>query len=129
MDVIPFRSIGLICFGDSRSVVRQKLGGEFEVFLKTEGVEGDAFDHLGLHVYYDNLGNTEFVEGFEDADIRFRGVEFLGRDLEEVVKEMSPHSSVELDRCGVIFYEVGIAIYAPRGIVEGVAAHRQGYYD
>ncbi len=60
----------------------------------------------------------------------FRGIGFLGRDLESVIGDIEFHgfTSEESD-VGSNFGEAGISVYAPGGFVEAVAAHREGYYD
>ena len=131
MEVIPFISIGLLTFGDSRQVAREKLASRFSTFAKVAGTnESDAFDHLGLHLYYDKTGRLEFVEAFAPANVVFRGVTFLGRDLESVTSDMKAlgFNPTETD-VGVDFQDAGIALTAPSGVVEGAAAHRKGYYD
>lgn len=131
MEVIPFKSIGKLSFGNSRYAARQALSSAFTVFEKVSGAdETDSFDQLGLHLYYDNDGLLEFVEAFEPADVTFRGISFLGRDVGAITEEMEAigFNQTESD-VGVMFPDAGIAVTAPSGVVEGVAAHRKGYYD
>jgi hypothetical protein len=131
VEIIPFASIGLLAFGDSREVARGKLGSTFSTFRKVSGAnETDSFDDLGLHLYYDDAGHLEFVEAFGAAEVTFRGICFLGRNLESVIADMKSlgFSPTEAD-VGVDFVEAGIALTAQSGGVEGVAAHRKGYYD
>src|SRR5262245_58298124 len=69
MEIIPFQSIGTLSFGDSRKVARAKLASTFSTFQKGDGpTETDAFDDLGLHLYYDEEGRLEFVEAFDPAE-------------------------------------------------------------
>jgi hypothetical protein len=131
MEIVPFRTIGPLSYGDSRQVARDKLASPYSVFAKDIGSEEtDSFDELGLHLYYDAGGNLELVEGFEPANITFHGVGLIGRDLTSVVAEIGQigFDSVESD-VGVKFPTLGIALTASDGIVEGVAAHRKGYYE
>jgi hypothetical protein len=131
MDIIPFKSIGVLTFGDSRPVSRQKLTSKFSTFQKADGEnETDSFDDLGLHLYYSDEGQLEFVEAFDPAEVVFRGIRFLGRDLNSIMSDMGSlgFSPTKAD-VGVNFETAGIALTAPSGVVEGVAAHRKGYYD
>ncbi len=131
MEIIPFKSIGKLSFGDSRDVARAKLASTFSSFEKVTGAMAtDAFDDLGLHLYYDEQGRLEFVEAFEPAAVDFRGISFLTRDLSGVVKAMKAlgFAATETD-VGIAFERAGIALTAPSGVVEGIAAHRRGYYD
>jgi hypothetical protein len=131
MEIVPFKSVGRLAFGDARSTVREKLITMFTTFAKIEGAtETDSFDDLGLHLYYDDAGILEFIETFIPANITFREISFLGRDVHEVIKDMAAigYDSTDAD-VGVDFPDAGIALTAPSGIVEGIAAHRKGYYD
>jgi hypothetical protein len=131
MDIIPFKSIGTLSFGDARQTAREKLASTFSTFEKAIGEnETDSFDELGLHLYYSDADCLEFVEAFEPAEVRFRGVNFLGRDLDSVASDMASlgFSAIETD-VGVRFETAGIALTAPSEVVEGVAAYRRGYYD
>jgi len=131
MEIVPFLSVGSLSFGDSRQVVRNKLASVYSVFVKDLGAgETDSYDDLGLHLYYDAEGNLEFVEGFEPANITFNGVGFIGADLTSIVAQFRQQgfASFQSD-VGVKFPGLGIALTAPDGVVEGVAAHRKGYYD
>jgi hypothetical protein len=130
MEIVPFRSIGKLSFGDSRQIAREKLASTFSTFEKASELEVDSFDDIGLHLYYDNEDRLEFVEAFDPAKVVFRGISFLGRDLRAITEDMKAigFNSTESD-VGVKILEAGIAITAPSGVVEGIAAHRKGYYD
>ena len=112
MEIKPFRTIGMLSYGEPKQVVRGKLASAYSVFVKDVGnEETDSFDELGLHLYYDPQGNLEFVEGFEPAEITFCGVGFIGRDLSLVVEEIRRmgFAPVESD-IGVKFPAIGIAL-------------------
>jgi hypothetical protein len=120
-----------LSFGDSRQTAREKLASSFSTFQKVSGAnETDSFDDLGLHLDYDNEGHLEFVEAFEPAVVLFRGISFLGRNVRPVTEDMKElgFAPTESD-VGVKFQEAGIALTAPSEVVEGIAAHRKGYYD
>lgn len=131
MEIVPFQSIGILSFGDSRKVSRDKVGMAFSTFVKDVGNnETDAFDECGLHLYYDDQGRLEFVEAFTPAEVTFCGIRFLGRKLSQVIDEMRRIGyRASEGNGGIDFAEAGIALTAPSGIVEGIAAHRMGYFD
>ena len=86
MEIVPFTSVRALTFGESRKTSRARLGSSFSTFEKVVGGdETDAFDDLGLHLYYSEADRLEFVEAFDPADITFRGVGFLGRGLDSVI--------------------------------------------
>lgn len=131
MDIVPFTSVGILAFGDSRAATREMLASKFSTFRKNAGdSETDSFDDLGLHLYYDEKDELEFVEAFDPAEINLRGVCFLGRDLNAVISDMNLLGfSPTVRDVGVDIERAGIALYAPCGVVEGIAVHREGYYD
>lgn len=131
MEIVPFTTMGVLAFGDSRAVAREKLGSDFSTFEKVVGAgETDSFDDLGMHLYYSDTGQLEFVEAFDPAEVVFRGVGFLGSDLNSVIPSMGLLGFTPTeDDIGVKFESAGIALTAPAGVVEGVAAYRKGYYD
>jgi hypothetical protein len=131
MEIIPFTSVGGLLFGDSRSMSREKLASTFSTVKKDVGEnDTDSFDDLGLHLYYSEAGCLEFVEAFDPAEVVFHGISFFGRDLDSVTSDMESlgFTATESD-VSVQFEGAGIALTAPSGVVEGVAAHRKGYYD
>jgi hypothetical protein len=131
MEIRPFEALGTLSFGDSRSTVREKLGKEYSSFSKKTGdVPTDAYDSLGLHLYYDQDERLEFVEAFEPAVITMNGITFLGRQVADVVHELGVKGfeSVNAD-VGFDVPAAGIAITSLSGIIEGVAVHRKGYFD
>ena len=131
MKITPFTSVVTLSFGDSRKTARGKLRSCFSTFEKAVGEnETDSFDDLGLHLYYSNADHLEFIEAFAPAEMTFRGIAFLGRDLQSVVSDLAALGFAPTDSdVGVNFEGAGIALTAPCGVVEGVAIYRKGYYD
>jgi hypothetical protein len=131
MKIEPFLGVGVIRFGDTRQQVRETLQRPFETFRKNMGENAtDAFDEIGLHVYYDGQDRVEFIEGFDPASLTISGLELLGRSIEDVDKELKAlgHSSIPTD-VGLQFDSAGIVLTASNGIIEGVGIYVRGYYD
>ena len=131
MEIIPHVSIGELRFGESRQNIRHSLGNKYRPFQKGVGSnDTDAYDDLGLHLYFDDDDRLEFVEGWGPASPAFQGISFMGRQVEDVASDLAAggYRSV-LDGYGLTCESAGIALTAPTGIVEGVAAFRKGYYD
>jgi hypothetical protein len=131
MEIRPYLNVGVIRFGDVRQDVRVALQCPFETFRKDVGEnETDAFDDLGLHVYYDGQGRVEFVEGFEPASLTINGLMLLGQRIDKIDKELRAmgHSSRAID-VGLQYDTAGIVLTAPNGVVEGVGIFARGYYD
>jgi hypothetical protein len=131
MEIVPFISYGRLCFGDTRHSIRERLGVHYQSFQKDVGEnETDAYDGLGLHLYFDDEDRLEFVEAFEPASPLFRGIMLLSRGRDEFAAEVvAMGQSVTLDDYGLRCDGAGFALTAPNGIVEGVGIFRRGYYD
>jgi hypothetical protein len=127
--ITSFRSVGPVSFGQSRALVRSALGEKVRSFRKTEGEnETDAYDGLGIHLYYDENDRLEFVEAFAAAVIEFQNIRLIGRNAEQVTRDMQSlgYEGVS-DEVGYNYDEVGLGLTVDRGVVVGVAVFRKGY--
>jgi hypothetical protein len=130
MEVKSYIGVGELRFGDSRLNVRAILGPHYHSFRKAPGAnETDAYDKLGLHLYYDENDCLEFVEAFAPSSLTFIGISLLGRQMSDVENDLKAigHYS-RRDDVGLQCDSAGIGLYAPTGIVDGVAVFRRGYY-
>jgi len=130
-EINPFHGVGKLSFGESRDNLRRELGGAVESFRKTAGAnETDAYDDLGMHLYFDNQDRLEFVELFEPAQVVFRGVKLIGRDAETVKMRLAKlgWASSETD-IGYQWDQAGFSFFPQTGEIEGVGVFRRGYYD
>jgi hypothetical protein len=112
--------------------VRSYLGSEFTSFKKTPFSESetDAFDGLGLHLYYDANDKLEFIEAFSPCQIVFQGVELIGESTLSVVDQLSAQGlSARLDESTYFYDDHGIVIMDDGGLIEGVSLFARGYYD
>lgn len=130
MDIRPFVSIGELRFGESRDNVRGQLGGTFVTFRKGGGKSStDAYNELGLHLYFDANDKLEFVEAFSPAEIYIFGIALLGRDQEKVGELLAVRGyEFVRDDVGLQFNALGLGFTAPEGVIEGVALFKRGYY-
>jgi hypothetical protein len=131
MEITPFEGVGTIRFGDSRQQVRNSINHRYESFRKDVGEdETDAFDEIGVHVYYDDQGRVEFIEAFSPASLTLHGLPLMGRPIGDVEDELRAlgYSSRQTD-VGLEYTDAGIALTAAEGIIEGVGVFRRGYYD
>lgn len=131
MEIVPYKSLGIVSFGDSRREVRAKLGEKYSSFAKSAELPlVDEFEDLGLHVHYDKLYNVEFLEAFEPASVSFDGVLFLGRKVQSVIDEMRERGFRASEANGGIdFNDAGIGLTYGESLIEAVAVFRRGYYD
>lgn len=130
MEIVPFRSIGSIQFGESKHIVRQRLQSLPSEFQKDVNEEStDTYDDCGVHLYYDCQQRIEFVEAFAPADPTLINVIFIGSTLDEVVSDLLRIGfSSETSEMGCMVHEAGLAVITPMGFVEGVSVFRNGYF-
>lgn len=137
LPIEPYVGIGPVKLGMSVSEVRGVLKGEVDSYMKSDSdaLPSDAFDSVGVHVYYKPPGVCEAVEVASPAVPIFRGRPLLDRHFDEVRKwfeEMD--GAVELDESGLTSYKFGIGLYAPGAnaagsVVETVIVFERGYYS
>ena len=62
-NVLPFGGLGELRFGTSRAAVRTSLVGSPTTFSKVVDAPTmtDSYDALGLHLYYDDGDELEFI--------------------------------------------------------------------
>jgi hypothetical protein len=136
-EIVPYAGIGPLRFGATRAEVRETLQVPVETFQKTPSSEAltDAFDDLGIHVYYDSADRCEAVElGGAHAAPSFEHRMLLRMPREEArswLVERDPELRVSLaDLTSPTF---GFALYTessePEARVKSVFVFRRGYYD
>jgi hypothetical protein len=127
-----------LAFGMTPDQVRATLGDNFQSYQKapTSEMPTDAFDSLGIHVFYKAPGHCEAIELFAPADPTLQGKPLIGQPFSVVRDRVQAlDSSVEIDETGLISQKLGIGLYAPFAAdapedpVESVIVFEQGYYD
>ena len=122
-EIQSFISVGPISFGATRKDIHTELGSGFRLFCKVKGENlSDAYQSLGLHLFFDDDDKLELVEGFSPANICFDGVLLLGCSAIDVVEELrrKGHEG-HLDDIGHAYNDLGFALTVDNNIVEGVA--------
>jgi hypothetical protein len=130
-NIIPFVGMGDLRFGIPRLEVRSFLGNDFQSFLKYgETRETDAYNGLGLHLYYNVNDRLEFIEAFAPCRPEYQGIQLLNQKLDAVLKQLrSIGFDARYDDEGYFFDQLGFALYVPHSSIEAVSVYRQGYYD
>ena len=131
MDIHPFESVGNLKFGNLRVETQRLLKAKPNSFRKAPGEnETDAYDDIGLHLYFDAQDRLEFVEAFEPASVSLYGHKLLGRLADDVERDLDAIGLMaEETDVGRRFPRAGIALSESGGIVDGVGVHVRGYYD
>lgn len=142
-EIVPLKGVGPILFRMPRKEVRnllQSLGAPFEAFQKSEELKykADAFDSLGIHVYYG--GKTpivNFVEVFSGAGALFlyRGKSVFSMGIGELLETFSFDAKCvdnEEQYCSFTFPKLEIGVWRPyRGVKhwESIGVGAKGYYS
>jgi hypothetical protein len=130
-DIVPHKGVGPLFFGMTRNDARAKLGTEFTSFRKsaTAASESDAFDELGVHLYYDDNDGLEFIETFQPCSLRYKNAFLLG-DVESVIQTLNEVGLKPRNDDGSYFFvEPGFVLFAPTDVIEAVSVYRKDYYD
>lgn len=130
--VRPFDGLGPLGFGLSRAEIHALLGDGFKTFAKQPASVAvtDAYEDLGLHLYYDSAERLEFIEAFEPTDPIYSGVHLLRSERTLVLQELQESGHMpRFDDGGYFYDELGFALYAPIERIEAVSLFRPGYYQ
>jgi hypothetical protein len=131
MEIVPFERVGNLVFGTKRAELRKMLGSNFTTFRKTPWSINttDDYSTLGLHLYYSELDELEFVEMFPPAEPIFMGVDLLQEDIENILKVLRESDpDPETDEAGYTFHKIGIALYIEDKL-EAVSVFPKDYYS
>jgi hypothetical protein len=130
MEITPFEKIGSLAFGMKREKVREILGPDFTTFQKSpwEVNTTDNYVALGLHLYYTEHDELEFVEMFSPAKPIFMGVNLFEDDGNtfRLLRKLDPDPST--DGASYIFHKIGIALYVEDKL-EAVSVFPKDYYS
>lgn len=138
LEIEPYQGIAGVQFGMSREQVRHALNSSVQVFKKTatDELNTDAFDELGMHVYYKQPDGCEAIELAAPANPTFRGKALIGQPFNELCDWFqSIDPQIEIDETGLTSFEFGLGLYAalasqlPNTPIEAVIIFQQGYYD
>lgn len=130
--------IGPLRFGMLVDEIRRNVPFLAETFVKGPDSTHptDAFDELGIHVYYRADGRCVAIEVGAPGSPTLFGKKIIGapfKVVEHVVRGLD--AEVEVDESGLTSLALGVAIYCPAHKdndvlpVEGVLVFERGYYD
>jgi hypothetical protein len=131
-EIIPYSGVGSLRFGLSRSEARSLLEGTPSTFRQGPYAisDTDAYEELGLHLYYDSDDLLRCIMAFGAGPIHYESIMLLKRPLEEVVEDLARLGlSPRYDDEGYWFHDVGFVVYSPESTVEAVTVYRRGYYE
>lgn len=130
--------LGVVRFGMSREEVAAALGSEPRRFKKTVACTTltDAFDPIGLQVFYDIDDRAEALEVFAPSRPCFGDLDLFSTPystLVDILRVLDP--DLQEDELGFTSNALGFGVYAehkdsdPERPSEGVIVFRKGYYE
>lgn len=130
-EIAPFKSIGILHFGQSRREVRELLGEGFKSFHRgQEPTLTDFYTELGLLLYYDKDDRLEFVEVVRPCNVIFNGISLLENDLQAVLTNLLAQGYEPMrDETGFKYESLGFWLYTPFHVIEAVSVFPKGYYE
>lgn len=136
MRIKPYEGIGPVRFGMSVDEVRRAVGMRVETYKKAAALfpdahPVDAFDEVGMHVFYNNSGSCEAIMLFPPGTPMFQNEPLLNRTFVELLGWFaSLDDKVERDDVGFKSFKFGISITeSPEGLIEAVLVFNEpGYY-
>ena len=130
-NIAPYEGVGQLRFGLTRSQVRSLLGGSVSTFRKGPyaSTDTDAYDELGLHLYYGNGDRLECIEAWGPCPIHYKGVSLLNASTQEVLERLAGLGLSSRYDDGYFLDDGGFALYTPDDVVKAVTVYRRGYYD
>lgn len=138
LEVEPYQGMAGVQFGMSREQVRHVLDSSVRAFKKTatDELDTDAFDELGIQVYYQQPDVCEAIELAAPANPTFCGKALIGQPFSELRDWFgSIDPQIQVDETGLTSFEFGLGLYAPfasqspNASIEAVIIFQQGYYD
>jgi hypothetical protein len=137
-EIIPYKSVGDILFGQSREKIRELLNQQYTEFYRSEfsKIPTDSFNDSGLLISYDENFNCEAIEMTLTANPVFLDRALLKESYSALLKWLLRlEANLEEDDAGFTSHKFGFGVYAPNkedepdGCCEGVIAFKKGYYD
>lgn len=138
LEILPYQAVAGVQFGMTSAKVREILGNPERRFKQTptSELETDAFDHLGIQVFYKQPGVCEAIELSAPAQPTLRGKRLVGHSF-QALKEwfQAIDDSVEIDDTGLTSHRFGTGLYAPFAAIspdepiESVIVFEKGYYS
>jgi hypothetical protein len=134
----PYIGAAPITFGMTSDEVRSKVEVDVKQFKKTpiSQMFTDAFDTLGVHVYYRKPGICEAIEFGNIAVPTFNDKKLIDIPFIEIKRMFEDiDNSLQINETGLISYKYGIGIFVPtlkksiKELVKGVIIFEKGYYD
>jgi hypothetical protein len=105
------------------SQVLAVLGDEYETFKRVPDSDDTiyAYDSNGVHLTCSSANVVKIVSVFRPNSASYRGVQLLGRPVQDVVNELNANGiGTEEEDTGFWIAEAGVLLVEVKGIVDGI---------
>lgn len=136
-EILPHLGVGSVAFGMTSHDIRATLGVAYESFFKSpsQAHPVDAFDSIGIHVYYTADGRCEAVELFSPAVPTVYNDRLVGVPFSCALEVVGRYdANLEIDESGFVSMGLGFSVYCPGhnsnsgATIEGVFVFSRDYY-
>jgi len=135
-ELIPNKGIGNISLNSSRDQVNKSLKTKATVFKKTKNSENttDAFDDIGVHVYYDKNNKVKAIEAFSESRVILDKKYIFktpAKDVYQKIKKIDPDAKDD-DQTTLTSKKLGLSIFSSNGFasennIDSVLVFRKDY--
>jgi hypothetical protein len=125
-EIIPYKGVGPIRFSMNRNQVSQALNTKPKKFKKTPSSIADAFDFIGVHVFYDKLNKCEYIELSGGSGVTFKGQKLFKKGV-NFLKSLSKKIKAD-EKNSLIFEDLGISITYSGNKIKSIGVFKKGYY-
>lgn len=125
-EIIPYKGVGPIRFTMNRNQVSQALNTKPKKFKKTPSSIVDAFDSLGIHVFYNKTNKCEYIELSGDSGVTFKGQKLFKKGV-NFLKSLSKKIKAN-EKSSLIFEDLGISITYSGNKIKSIGVFKKGYY-
>ena len=87
-EIKPYKSLGSVAFGMATEEARKSMGNEkYTPFQKSQDEYSpvDAYDDLGVYIYYDKNDRVESFEVMDNCKITYDGEMLMGKNIAKFV--------------------------------------------
>ena len=127
LEIIPKSSIGPFRLGMNQAKYQSLLGNATSNFKRTEDSTNTilTYDKDFIHLEINTKGNVVVVSAFQPLKVFLKGVQLLGRSLEQVHSELlAAGFTIEQNDVGIWCGEASVNIVAVDEIVDGVEIYK-----
>jgi len=130
-ELVSFLGLGSLRFGMTREEAQCLLGPSSKQFKKTYSSLSltDEYRAIGVHLYYDQDGRLEFIEGFPPCRVVFRMTPLFEGTPEAIIRSLEQMGfQRRISGATYVFDDAGFALIVEDIRITGVSVFAKDYY-